>query len=54
MQFPTFEVLFLNGNQTPFADRIEGQNIDGVTWLIRHDYGVNVVDYVGAFKNDGA
>lgn len=54
MQFPTFEVLFLNGQQTPFADRIESQNIDGVTWLIRHDYGVNVVDYVGAFKNDGA
>ncbi|MBZ4194569.1 MAG: S49 family peptidase [Candidatus Contendobacter sp.] len=54
MQFPTFEVLFLNGQQTPFADRIEGQNIDGVTWLVRHDYGVNVVDYVGALKNDGA
>jgi ATP-dependent protease ClpP protease subunit len=53
-QFPTFEVLFLNGQQTPFSDRIEQQNVDGVTWLIRHDYGVNVVDYVGAYHNTGA
>lgn len=53
-QFPTFEVLFLNGQQTPFSDRIEQQNADGVKWLIRHDYGVNVVDYVGAYYNTGA
>ena len=53
-QFPTFEVLFLNGQQTPFSDRIEQQNVDGVLWLIRHDYGVNVVDYVGAYYNTGA
>jgi len=54
MQFPTFEVLFLNGQQTPFSDRIEQQNVDGVKWLVRHDYGVNVVDYVGAYYNTGA
>ncbi len=53
-QFPTFEMLFLNGQETPFSDRIEQQNVDGVTWLIRHDYGVNVVDYVGAYHNTGA
>ncbi|MCP5197662.1 MAG: S49 family peptidase [Gammaproteobacteria bacterium] len=53
-QYPTFEVLFLNGQQVPFSDRVESHNVDGIMWLIRHDYGVNVVDYVGAFKNDGA
>lgn len=54
MQYPTFEVLFLNGNQTPYSEQVERTNVDGVVWLIRLDYGVNVVDYVGAFKNDGA
>lgn len=53
-QFPTLEVLFLNGVQTPFTEQEEQTNIDGVTWKVRLDYGVNVVDYVGAFKNDGA
>jgi len=54
LQFPTFEVLFLNGNQTPYSEQVERTNVDGVVWLIRLDYGVNVVDYVGAYKNDGA
>ncbi len=53
-QFPTFEVLFLNGNQTPYSEQVERTNVDGVVWLVRLDYGVNVVDYVGAYKNDGA
>lgn len=53
-QYPTFEVLFLNGNQTPYSEQVERTNVDGVMWLIRLDYGVNVVDYVGAYKNDGA
>lgn len=53
-QFPTVEVLFLNGNQTPYSEQVERTNVDGVVWLIRLDYGVNVVDYVGAYKNDGA
>lgn len=53
-QYPTFEVLFLNGQEVPFSDRVESHNVDGIMWLIRHDYGVNVVDYVGAFRNDGA
>jgi hypothetical protein len=52
--YPTIEVLFLNGNQTPFSEQMETTNVDGVVWLIRHDYGCNVVDYVGAYKNDGA
>jgi len=53
-QFPTIEVLFLNGVQVPFTEQEEMTNVDGVAWKIRLDYGVNVVDYVGAFKNDGA
>lgn len=53
-QYATFEMVFLNGQQVPFSERTEQQNVDGVTWLIRHDYGVNVVDYVGAYHNTGA
>ncbi len=53
-QYPTFEVLFLNGNQTPYTEQNTHTNVDGVQWLIRLDYGVNVVDYVGAYYNTGA
>ncbi len=52
--FPTFEVLFLNGEEVPYTEQVTHTNVDGVQWLIRLDYGVNVVDYVGAFRNDGA
>lgn len=52
--FPVVEVLFLNGQQTPYTEQVTQTNVDGVQWLIRLDYGVNVVDYVGAFRNDGA
>ncbi|MFZ4792294.1 MAG: ClpP-like prohead protease/major capsid protein fusion protein [Candidatus Competibacteraceae bacterium] len=54
MQYPTFEVLFLNGQQTPYTEQTTKTDVDGVAWLIRHDYGVNVVDYVGAYYNTGA
>jgi ATP-dependent protease ClpP protease subunit len=50
---PTFEVAFLNGQQEPFADMVEGFRVDGVSWKIRHDYGVAAVDYRGAIKNPG-
>ena len=50
---PTFEVAFLNGQQEPFADMIEGFRVDGVSWKIRHDYGVAAVDYRGAIRNAG-
>lgn len=48
-----FEVAFLNGRQEPFAEMQEGFRVDGVSWKIRHDYGVAAVDYRGIVKNAG-
>jgi HK97 family phage prohead protease len=50
---PTFEVVFLDGNQTPYLETKEGWRIDGVEWKVRHDYGVGAVDYRGAVTNAG-
>lgn len=51
---PVFEVGFLNGQQEPYAEMQEGFRVDGVSWKIRHDYGVAAVDYRGIVKNAGA
>lgn len=50
---PTIEVVFLNGQQTPFLDTMEGWRIDGIEYKVRHDVGVGVVDWRGAVTNDG-
>ena len=52
--FPAMEVAFLNGNQTPFIQQKETTDIDGVEYLIRHDWGVAPMDYRGIYKNPGA
>jgi hypothetical protein len=44
------EVGFLNGQQTPYSEMQQGFEVDGVTWKIRHDYGVAAVGYRGAHK----
>lgn len=51
---PTIEVSFLNGVQTPYMEQQDGFTVDGTTWKIRLDYGVNAVDWRGAVKNPGA
>jgi phage head maturation protease len=51
---PTLEVAFLNGVQTPFMESQEAFNQDGMSWKIRHDYGVAAVDWQGAVTNAGA
>lgn len=53
-EVPTIEVAFLDGNQEPFVDNETGWSVDGVTWKVRHDYGVAAVDYRGAVTNAGA
>lgn len=49
-QEPVIEVGFLNGQQTPYMEMKQGFEVDGVTWKIRHDYGVAAVGYRGAQK----
>jgi len=51
---PVIEVAFLNGEQAPFLDSMEGFNVDGLQWKVRLDYGVAAMDYRGAYKNAGA
>lgn len=51
---PVFEVGFLNGQQEPYAEMQQGFRVDGISWKIRHDYGVAGVDYRGAIRNAGA
>jgi ATP-dependent Clp endopeptidase proteolytic subunit ClpP len=50
---PSFEVAFLDGNQTPFLESENGFTIDGVRWKVRLDYGVAAIDWRGGYKNDG-
>jgi hypothetical protein len=51
---PVIEVAFLNGDQEPFLDSMEGFNVDGLQWKVRLDYGVAAIDWRGAYKNPGA
>jgi hypothetical protein len=50
---PTIEVAFLDGQEEPFLEVKDGWRVDGVEWKIRHDYGVDAVDYKTAVTNDG-
>lgn len=51
---PVFEVAFLNGNDVPYLEMQNGFVNDGVSWKVRHDYGVAAIDYRGAVFNAGA
>lgn len=51
---PIFEVAFLDGQQSPFMENMEGFTVDGTKWKIRHDYGVGAIGYRGVIKNAGA
>jgi hypothetical protein len=51
---PAIEVAFLNGEQSPFLDREDGFEVDGIQWKVRLDYGVAAIDYRGVYRNPGA
>lgn len=50
---PTFEVAFLNGQQTPYTETKNGWDVDGVEWKVRLDFGVGAVDFRSAVTNAG-
>lgn len=50
---PVIEVAFLDGNQAPMMDMAEEFNVDGMSWKIRHDYGVGAIGYRGVVRNAG-
>lgn len=51
---PALEVVFLDGNDTPFLERQDGWRVDGTEFKVRLDYGVGGHDWRGAVKNPGA
>lgn len=51
---PVFEVVFLQGMESPQIEVQEGFDYDGVRWRIRHDYGVGATDFRGAVTNAGS
>lgn len=51
---PVLEVVFLNGNDTPYLEMQEGFTVDGMRYKVRLDFGVGVNDYRGVYKNAGA
>ncbi len=50
---PTIEVAFLDGQREPFLEMKEGFRVDGISWKVRLDYGVDAIDWRGAVTNDG-
>ena len=53
MDAPALEVVFLDGNETPYLEMQDGFSVDGVRYKVRLDFGVGVVDYRGIYKNAG-
>jgi HK97 family phage prohead protease len=51
---PVFEVVFLNGQETPSLESQMGYEVDGMSWKIRHDWGVAPIGFRGVVKNAGA
>lgn len=50
---PVIEVSFLDGNQTPYLEVMDGFDVDGARYKVRLDFGVSAVDYRGAVTNAG-
>lgn len=49
-----FEVVFLDGQDTPFIDDMIDFDTDAMKFKVRLDYGVALGDWRGGYANDGA
>lgn len=49
-----FEVVFLDGNSTPFVDDIVDFETDAMKFKVRLDYGIAIGDWRAAYLNTGA
>lgn len=52
--YDTVEVAFLDGQQTPFIETMNGWSIDGTELKVRLDVGAAALDFRGLYYNDGA
>jgi hypothetical protein len=50
---PVIVVSFLDGQENPVLESKDGWDVDGISWKVRHDYGIDVVDFRGAARNAG-
>ncbi len=53
LDIDTIEVTYLNGEDMPKLESRVGFDYLGMEWRIYIDYGVNVLDYRGLYKNVG-
>lgn len=51
--FPTIEVGFLDGLETPELFRVDQTDPDGVIWIIRYDVGAKALDFRGLAYSSG-
>lgn len=49
-----FEVVFLDGVQSPFVDDMIDFDTDAMKFKVRLDYGIAIGDWRGGYKNEGA
>jgi len=54
MQCDTIEVTYLNGKEAPTLESQMSFDRLGIDYRIFHDFGVNVLDFRGLYKNAGA
>jgi HK97 family phage prohead protease len=52
--FDTFEVAFLDGNQTPVMEQQDDWSVDGTSFKVRHDWGVSALDFRAMYRKRGA
>jgi len=50
----TYEVSFLNGQQSPYLESKNGWDVDGVEYKVRIEAGVAALDYRGVYQKRGA
>ena len=52
--YDTIEVAYLDGNENPFLDQMNGWTVDGTTFKARIDAGVSPLDFRTMYKGVGA
>jgi ATP-dependent Clp endopeptidase proteolytic subunit ClpP len=52
--YDTIEVAYLDGNNSPFLDQMDGFTVDGTTMKVRIDAGVAPLEYRTLYKGVGA
>ena len=50
----TYEVGFLNGQQSPYLESKNGWDVDGVEYKVRIEAGIAALDYRGMYRKKGA